>query len=827
MLSGNRRSSRVAAAAVAAAATPPALAAAPPAPKKRRAASQTNSPRNTKRTGLTSAVSRAGTTEAAVGVIDPECSVTAGSIIDLDGAPCDAMLVLVDPAQNMDKFFILQLIKDGTTDEAYMVYTRWGRTGTKGQALEQEFDDLENAVACFRAKFRQKTDLEWEDRHAEADDAGNKYRFVVQDFDQKKAGYTGAVWQYWVDDGVDGKANGWYDYDDAGSRQAERLFVEHSGTSGLATRIVESGQYSYEVNLLTMTQTNTSTAKGRGIRRVVAGANVDDGDDDDDDDGDDVKMAATPAPSTPNRKTKSKPAVVTPNAATLTPATPPAATVAQKPKSHPVDADIAVVGRNPADYKVVQFGSNDLWYDCVLNQCNIGHNNNKYHRIQMLEEKKGVYFVWCKWGRVGEAARSTSSSWLGPFDSKTTARSAFTKKYTDKTGNPFGTQAFVEKTGKYVPVEVDNDVQVSNPTAVSSNAKQVKYMDSVLDPKTKELVEVLFSEEMRSEALTSFNLDLKRLPLGVPSKAQIDHGISILREIEDKLNGTSVGSESFQDLSSRFYTAIPHSFGRTVPPTIDTATSLQGRYDMCNILLDMYDTTETVRRIEAENRVAAKALAPNPVDQYYQSLNADLTLVKGGSKEDKTIRKYFEETKSSYSPSQLLNIWSVHRQGEPERFAAFDKIGNRHLLWHGTNIAVVAPIVTTGLRIMPHSGGRVGAGIYLACMQEKSAQYMSGYGSKFACMFLCEAPLGKQHLVHEDGPHASGLRKAPKGFDSVRAVGTVQPQKTVALKIDDKDLLVPASKAAQSGVQSSFTHDEFLVYDEAQVRLRYIVTVKV
>lgn len=48
------------------------------------------------------------------------------------------------------------------------------------------------------------------------------------------------------------------------------------------------------------------------------------------------------------------------------------------------------------------------------------------------------------------------------------------------------------------------------------------------------------------------------------------------------------------------------------------------------------------------------------------------------------------------------------RKGEAERFAQHGKLGNRRLLWHGTNVAVVAAVLKTGLRIMPHSGGRVG-----------------------------------------------------------------------------------------------------------------------
>jgi hypothetical protein len=45
------------------------------------------------------------------------------------------------------------------------------------------------------------------------------------------------------------------------------------------------------------------------------------------------------------------------------------------------------------------------------------------------------------------------------------------------------------------------------------------------------------------------------------------------------------------------------------------------------------------------------------------------------------------------------------------------------MLWHGTNVAVVAAILKSGLRIMPHSGGRVGRGIYFASENGKSAGY--------------------------------------------------------------------------------------------------------
>ena len=66
----------------------------------------------------------------------------------------------------------------------------------------------------------------------------------------------------------------------------------------------------------------------------------------------------------------------------------------------------------------------------------------------------------------------------------------------------------------------------------------------------------------------------------------------------------------------------------------------------------------------------------------------------------------------------------MNRQSEAARFAEHSKLDNRKLLWHGTNIAVVAAILKAGMRIMPHAGGRVGRGLYLASEHSKSAGYV-------------------------------------------------------------------------------------------------------
>lgn len=89
----------------------------------------------------------------------------------------------------------------------------------------------------------------------------------------------------------------------------------------------------------------------------------------------------------------------------------------------------------------------------------------------------------------------------------------------------------------------------------------------------------------------------------------------------------------------------------------------------------------------------------------------------GGGQGDGGRGSFTDPTEQSLPRANIL----CSSQGE--RFSENDSLENRRLLWHGTNIAVVAAILKSGLRIMPHSGGRVGRGIYFASENSKSACY--------------------------------------------------------------------------------------------------------
>ena len=180
------------------------------------------------------------------------------------------------------------------------------------------------------------------------------------------------------------------------------------------------------------------------------------------------------------------------------------------------------------------------------------------------------------------------------------------------------------------------------------------------------------------------------------------------------------------------------------------------------------------------------------------------------------------------SKVKIVEIFSMDRDGEIAAFEAHSAKGNRTLLWHGTNIAVAAAICSSGMRIMPNSGGRVGQGIYLANQSVKSGHYVQPAQDGTGIMFLAEAAMGTVNYITQDDSRLK-LSRLPAGTDSVVALGRIDPDPAgdVAVEMDGNPVTIPAGAIASSTVpgaaKSTFTQSEHLIYREDQLRLRYLV----
>ncbi|KAM9410724.1 protein mono-ADP-ribosyltransferase PARP3 isoform 1-T2 [Pholidichthys leucotaenia] len=459
-------------------------------------------------------------------------------------------------------------------------------------------------------------------------------------------------------------------------------------------------------------------------------------------------------------------------------------------------------------------------YDCMLNQTNIGNNNNKFYVIQVIKAHN-KYYAWTRWGRVGEIGQHN----INEYDKAENAVKDFEKKFKDKTKNNWTDRVnFVSHPGKYTLIEVDGEqdaeVKVDSVDGVTSRVTK-SVLPCALDKPTQNLIQLIFSNDMFKEAMECMNLDIKKMPLGKLSKVQIAKGFDVLEEIEAAMNQKK-GRKLLEELSSKFYTTIPHNFGRNRPPTIDDKEIVEKKKEMLLVLADI----ELAQTLKSETEKAQEEMietVPHAIDQDYNSLKCKLTLMDRSQAMFKIIEKYLKETADSYHKIKILNVWEVDRETEGQRFSENDGLDNRRLLWHGTNVAVVAAILKSGLRIMPHSGGRVGCGIYFASENCKSAGYVRPCKNT-GIMFLNEVALGKEHAITKDNP---SLKKAPAGYDSVVARGRVEPDpsKDTIITLEGKRVAVPQGKAVDQPKfsNSNFCNSEYLIYKESQCRIRFLL----
>jgi poly [ADP-ribose] polymerase len=101
------------------------------------------------------------------------------------------------------------------------------------------------------------------------------------------------------------------------------------------------------------------------------------------------------------------------------------------------------------------------------------------------------------------------------------------------------------------------------------------------------------------------NYDADKLPLGKLSKKTLQKGNSVLKEISDLLGNPalamSVHSQPYatalSTLTSRYYSIIPHTFGRHHPPLIDSLARLKFEAEMIESLGEMEIASEIMSNV--------------------------------------------------------------------------------------------------------------------------------------------------------------------------------------------------------------------------------------
>ncbi|KAJ7677717.1 PARP-domain-containing protein [Mycena polygramma] len=482
-------------------------------------------------------------------------------------------------------------------------------------------------------------------------------------------------------------------------------------------------------------------------------------------------------------------------------------------------------------------------WDALLNRTDINpnQNKNKFYIIQLLKSiaDPDLYTLYTRWGRVGDVGQRRRET---PFTSAEHAEKMFKKKFKSKTGIEWeGRETAVPQTGKYMWLdrhygEDEGAADVS--VAPASN----------LAPEVLTLCNLIFSQTLLDAHLESMNYNAVKIPLGKLGRTTISKGFSALKRLADVIDdpqGSTAeehgGSEAaYSVLSSAYYSIIPHtSYARTCPlRVIDDATILKQELDLMDSLLDM----EVASKLMSGDTSRADSTPVHPMDARLASLKLSrIEPVANTSTEYTAIAAYARNTelRQSLYALDVETVFRVERDDETQAWmaAGHDQLhgGERMLLWHGSRSTNFAGILKNGLRIAPpeapSSGYMFGRGVYFADMVSKSFNYChSSLSNNTGLLLLCEVAAGPFY-EQDNGNYNADVDCAAAGKRSTKGLGRSAPahwtDAGAALLNDElRGCMVPRGSRRRRTVRPALYHNEYIVYNLDQIRLRYVVMVK-
>lgn len=585
-------------------------------------------------------------------------------------------------------------------------------------------------------------------------------------------------------------------------------------------------------------------------------------DDDDDDDGSDDDTVQLPAPA-------AAPVVQKANM--------------QSKKAVPVDPLFA----DRDNWSVLCEDNPFFCYDFMLNQTNIGQNNNKFYLVQILVNSAGTqYGVIFRWGRVNEPGQS---QWY-TFTNKAAAIAAANKKVKEKSTHFIETirsNPNVEtKPGKYTYLQrfgALDDGEDDEPEDEEDEEDDTEKI--TLHPRLRSLLEMISDTTMINQALFQYGYDANKLPLGKLNKNVLERGIKKLEEIGKELAKDSPSSFALNQLSSEFYTLIPHAHGRSALPPIKTQTEVEKKIELVESLM----TLESAKKIVTE-----KKNKNDPLVEKYKSIGAEITYIPPTDPIHQLITEYAQntigQTHGNWKGMEFIDIFEVNRPEEQARMEKYMKANpkqayNKQLLWHGSRLQNFVGILSTGLRLPQQLSGvhitgyMLGSGSYSANVVSKSLNYCSFNSNREGCILLLEVLLGgsecminPHYTAHtairkEKNNSILGLGQISNDEDQAKFLkwsmdgkhqlmtrqeaidaghylvtddqtvadsrGDVRDIKkfTAAASADSQDLVkIPMGKLVQTdpadGKRKYLMYDEFVVFNIEQIRIKYICRFK-
>ena len=460
------------------------------------------------------------------------------------------------------------------------------------------------------------------------------------------------------------------------------------------------------------------------------------------------------------------------------------------------------------DPKLPKLTSVKIVKKAVLQKTDIKANNNKYYAIELHSGKgKPAFRVFTHYGRTDDLDSNPDAGQkeCRYFPTLAAAQSGYDSIYRQKTSARKGYKELNLASTKI-------GSQAARGTSSGKiDAKTMKLADAkreVRKPKAKkkvtiekpvqDLVKYLYSEAtaaLTNTVAAKITAQGIETPLGVLTLGQIEKGEEILDELYSVFKSKSkTKKKELVRMSGDFYTHIPHKIGRSRKSVdqavIDTMEEFRQKQETLQLMKDML-------KVNGDADAGESVLYDGEVQSQYEALGCELVAMEAKSAAYKKIADHVVDSQVTHKRIKVKRIFTVKRKDE---WKAFAKVGNEKLLFHGSNIknwvgilsrGILLPKIVVSLGVDRTDEGWLGSGIYFGDASCTAGNYTVPGKQKTRFMAVTRVALGK---IKQFNKITYGLKSPPKGFHSCHGVRGTE-----------------------------FDDDEFVIYEQHQQRLEYLV----
>ena len=460
-----------------------------------------------------------------------------------------------------------------------------------------------------------------------------------------------------------------------------------------------------------------------------------------------------------------------------------------------------IVEAKPSEYE-------DKYYAVTLNYTNVQNNNNKFYIIQLLQDihtkKFGVLY---RWGRIGFFGQVNYVI----YQTFEEAREAFLIKLQGKL--EYG----------YIKIKMQNKIKQEK------NNDELDTNDDGLEKPLANLIRLIFDLKSMNQQIMKIGYDSDKIPLGQLSPEVISQGYKFLKNLENIIGNTndkkSINTKEIYDLSSKYFTIIPHNFGMNNMHKF--VINSQERIKEENELLDSIKNIKIVSGILQQTNNNNKEKNEISLKEKLNEFKYDVAYVSKEENIYSIIDKYLSKSNEiKNSPKiKLIDLFSVKEKNSIN----ITNNKNKKLLWYGIRIQNFANVFKSGLSLPPPEAPiysyMFGKGIYFSDVAIKSF-YNSHPQNNIGLMLLCEVDLGNiEERLKADVNLPNTLEQ---GKNSVKVLGMNFPDEKGSY-FDENGIEIPLGDILinqDENKKTYFGFNEYIVYNLDQIKIKYILKVQ-